>query len=305
MTTYVTETSAGSGSILCRGEVILKLLCAHDEGDVPPSALIRRIPFQESVPTEGAEVNCQSTARGICSTVNVTVEEGRILCDVSVRLETFAQRNEPLSYTRDAYSTVRQTVLRTERRSLLQARTCSCTNFSLNTTLPLSEVGVREGQTIVDLTLSPTVTELTNHGSKDILSGRCRAHAVLCDGEGELSAQEFEIPFRYEVEGNALTIADYLADVTPITCRARNDGERLGIDAELCVLLFTRNAVDVERVCECSFGEPYPPASAAYTVAYPHSDDTLWSLAKRYHRAIPTLVATNALPSAPAADSPE
>ncbi len=303
---YVNDVSVGSGSVTCRGEVILKLLCAHDESNVPPSSMIRRIPFQETVPTEGAEVNCHSTARGVCSAVNVTVEDGRILCDVTVRLETFAQRNEPLSYTRDAYSTTRQTVLRTERRTLLQARTCSCTNFSLNTTLPLTEIGLREGQTIVDLTLAPSVSELTSHGIKDILSGRCRAHAILCDGEGELSAQEFEIPFRYEIEGSALPIADHLASVTPITCRARSDGERIGIDAELCVLLFTRNAVEVERICECNFGEPLAPlANAAYTVAYPCSGESLWSLAKRYHRSIPELIATNALPSAPAADSPE
>ena len=302
---YVTEATAGSGCVTCRGEVFLKLLCTHDEGHTPPTVMLRRIPFQESVETDGAEVNCNCTARGICSAINVTVEEGRILCDVTVLLETFAQRNEAVSYTRDAYSTARHSTCRTERLVLPMARTCTCANFSLNSTLPFKEVGIREGQTVVDLSLSPTASELSSENGKDILSGRCRASVILCDDAGELSAQEFDLHFRYEAEGASSPVEDYLADVCCVSCRARTDGERIGIDAELSVLLITRSSNIIERLCECSFGELYPQKSASYTVAYPASDDTLWSLAKRYHRSITELAATNSLPSSPAADAPD
>jgi hypothetical protein len=96
-----------------------------------------------------------------------------------------------------------------------------------------------------------------------------------------------------------------MAHVLPISCRARTDGERLGIDAELSVLLVTRSAADVVYLSACELGDAFSSAPAAYTVAYPAPGDTLWSLAKRYHRSVSELAATNPLPPAPAADSPD
>ena len=302
---YVTDATAGSGCVTCRGEVVLKLLCAHDATKTPPTTVLRRIPFQASVETDGAEVNCACTARGICSQISVTVEEGRILCDVSLILEAIAQRNEAFSYTRDAFSTSRRCETQTATLPLLRARSCLCGNFSLNTTLDSKEAGLRDGQSVVDLSLTPMVGELVSEGGRDLLTGRCRAQLILSSPDGELSAQELELPFRFEAEGGEGTVADWMAHVLPISCRARTDGERLGIDAELSVLLVTRSAADVVYLSACELGDAFPSASAAYTVAYPAPGDTLWSLAKRYHRSVSDLAATNTLPPAPAADSPD
>ena len=49
---FVSEASTGSGCVNCRGEVSLKLLCAHDTTGLPPSQLMRRIPFEGAVEVE-------------------------------------------------------------------------------------------------------------------------------------------------------------------------------------------------------------------------------------------------------------
>jgi len=122
------------------------------------------------------------------------------------------------------------------------------------------------------------------------------------DGE-EISAQEFELPFRYETDGGTNPPTEYTAAVTPISCRARADGERIGIDAELAVGLALRGETRFDTVTEATFKEPVNRGSAVYTICYPSREDTLWSVAKRYHRPVSTVSDINSLTGAPAADS--
>ncbi len=300
---FVTEATAGSGVVNCRGEACLKLLCCHESAPLPPLTLTRRIPFSHTVTVDGVEVNCDACANGIATDLHVTVEEGRILCEAVVSLRARAQRNESLTYTRDLYSTA--AVCETKKTQLIlpHAERCLNGNFSLNTTMTLEEAGIRTGMTPVDLTLTPTVTSLEHEGGKTVLCGRCRVLAILCSGE-ETVAQEFELPFRYLTDGDR-SVSDYDATVDPIACRARVDGERIAVDAELAVSLTTRSAVSLEVLTEANLGEKFTPVGASMTVCYPAREDTLWSVAKRYHRAVGDVSEQNGLANAPAADSPD
>ena len=146
----IMEAVAGSGSINCRGEVALKLLCAHDSTGLPPSQLMRRIPFESSIEVEGCEVNCMASAFGTCTDVSVTVEEGRILCDLAIVLEGRAERNRNLTYVRDAYTLEATCESRTDFLSLPHSRSCICANFSVGSTLTAEEAGLRAGVSVID-----------------------------------------------------------------------------------------------------------------------------------------------------------
>ena len=54
-----------------------------------------------------------------------------------------------------------------------------------------------------------------------------------------------------------------------------------------------------------SLGEALSKAVGAYTICYPTRDDTLWSVAKRYHRALEEVVQKNHLSEATMADAAE
>jgi len=303
---FVLEATAGSGCVNCRGEVALKLLCAHDATGLPPSQLMRRIPFDGSVEVDGCEVNCAASAFGICTDVSVSVEDGRILCDLSLVLQTRAQRDRNLTYVRDAYALDSVSDGKTDFLKLPQSRSCVCANFSLGQTLTAEEAGLRQGATVVDALLIPLSTELAQDNGRDILTGRCRIHLTLCDDAGEISSQEIEVPFRYEAEATETPFADSLVHVSPISCRARADGERLGIDAELAVSLMTRTETPIQYLSACTVGEKCQKAEGEYTICFPAPSDTLWSVAKRYHKPLAHLMGINTLPpqaQAAAADS--
>lgn len=299
---FVSEAGAGSGCVNCRGEVALKLLCCKEGSGEPPYLQARRIPFSGSVPVDGAEVNCDCCAHGICTDLQITVEEGRILCEVAVRLEAHAQRNECISYTKDLYSTTLCGENCYETVELPIACKCINGNFSLNTMLSMADAGIGADQSVIDLTLTPMVTELTQERGKYVLVGRCRAQAIVCS-ESDVAAQEFEIPFRYEADGGDDAVTDYDVSVTPVSCRARADGERIGVDAELSVSLSTRGSTEARILKEASFGEAFVRPNATHTVCYPAREDTLWSVAKRYHRAVADIARVNPLSEGAAADS--
>ncbi len=299
---YMTEAQAGSGAVNCRGEVALGILTARDGAEEGPLLQMRRIPFSVSVPVPGAEVNCEAVARGTCVDLGVTVEDGRILCEMGVIPEAMAYRNENITYTRDAYSTVASGEVRCGGFVLPMGYPSVGGNFSLNTLLTPEEAGIRPGQSVVDMVLSPVAGELECKGGKYLLSGKCRCHAILLS-DGEALAQEFEIPFRYEADGGPEAISDFDARVTPISCRTRMDGERMAIDAELFVSITPWGENEVSMLTGGEFREPLPARVGAYTLCYPSKTDTLWSVSKRYHRPVDAIAALNPLSGTPAADA--
>ncbi len=301
---FVSEASAGSGSVNCRGEVSLKLLCVHEGDGTAPAMQWRRIPFAQNVPVDGVEVNCDAIAKGCCTSLSCTVEEGRILCNVGIRLTAEAQRNETVSYTRDIYSTSAVGEEHYLTQTLPHAERCCCGNFSLNHTLPLEEAGIRAGMSVLDIALQPTAAELSSENGKYTVTGKCRAQLVLTDGE-EYFAQELDLPMRYACDGSDATVGDHSLHIEPISARARVDGERIAVDAELSVSLATRSEKQVQMLSDASYGEPVGRGSAAYTVCYPSREDSLWSVAKRYRRTVSELAESNSLPAAAAADTSE
>ncbi len=301
---FVTEANAGSGSVTCRGEVCLKLLCSHDAtGDT--YGIQRRLPFSQTVPTDGAEVNCEVCAAGVCRDLRVTVEDGKIDCDVTVVLSVRAQRNETVSLLRDAYSTEAECATATREIPVPLSLGCVCGNFSVNRMLSLEEVGIPSGARVVDADGTVTLTETAADRGKLCCSGKCRFRLVLATGE-DYTVQEAELPVRYETDGAAgtvITASELCAEV--IGCRARIDGEKLALDAEIAVSGTLRGERTVSVLAEAVQGEPWQAPGAVFTVCYPAKDDTLWQVAKRYHVPVASLCSKNALAAAPAADSRE
>jgi len=301
---FVSEASAGSGIVCCRGEVALRLLVQTDGEKSLPQTLWRRIPFVQDVPCDGAAVNCDCCATGICSDLQISVEENRILCEADVCLQAQAQHNRHVSFTRDVYSTEAECDTKYGTATVARALKCISGNVSVNATLSLEEAGIRSGMTVIDLNVTPGAPAAEYDGGKYVVSGRCRCQAILTDGE-DYAAQEFEIPYRYECEGGADEVKDWRISVEAISWRVRNDAERISVDAELSMALATRGESEIRMLREAQLGDTLTQHGSVYTVCYPASDDTLWSVAKRYHRSVDAVSTMNGLSDAPRADSQE
>lgn len=315
----MTEATPALGLVNCRGEVTVKLtLCPAEtygelasadaaEGKETPmlTVLQRKIPFSQAVEVEGVTPACNATACGYCAEISVQMEDGQLHVDVGVTVEARAQKNETVTYVKDLYSTRREGTCRYAEYPAEVALRALNGNFTLSDSLPLSEVSIDPASRVVDVTATATPEELTADPAKGrlVLTGKCRCHLLLLRN-GEYTAAEMELPFRYEFDDQSLVRSpdskigvDFDGNVTAVNCRARMDGERVGVDAELAVSVRTHRPAPFTALSDVGFGEEVTRRRGEYVICFPAPSDTAWSVAKRYHAPMAALTAANNLPT--------
>lgn len=311
---FVSDTVTMPNTVTCRGEVCLKLTLSPivsetdsnesaNNIDRTPVILTRKIPFSQSVELEGVNQSCTSCAEGYCSELSVEIDEGQIHIDTAVILDITAQKNENISYIKDLYSTRRICDCRYSLQNLQSAVRCHNGNFTQSDSVLLSEVGIDPAAKIIDICGEASIDELMCGKERCILTGKSNYHILLMR-DGEYSFAEIELPFRYESE-RVPDPADYDGSVKVISCRARMDGERLGIDAELAVKLRLVKNNQISTLAEVSFRDEVVRRRGEYVVCFPSAEDTLWSVAKRYHSPIATLSVANSITASADPDSRE
>lgn len=302
----ITEAICANGQVLCRGEVVVKLLLARDGTDAPPATVWRKLPLDAAVPLEGAAVGGEAVASGCCTELNLTVEDGRVVCEAELQLQARARREETVDYSSDVYEIDRESTARTTEYRLPRVLRCVNGNFTQNEARSLSALGLTP-MDVVDVGGVATIERVETERGRYVLVGKCRYTLLLSDGngEGELTVRELELPLRYVVDGAATgEITSYEGQVCVVSARARMDAERLVIDAELGVWLCLEGETTVRAVSEVTVGEPIGRERGELRLCYPAPDDTLWSVGKRYAVSLDELHENNRLPGAPRADAP-
>ena len=291
----VNETAAANGAVNCKGELYLKMLmCKEPDGE--PYTNIRRLPFNQTVNVEGADSNCELNAKGSVCEMNISVEDTRIGIDVGVILEMSVCKNENVTYVKDAYSTGRETECVYRAVPYLDGGRAFNSNFTQSDSQTLGEAGLSPEHKIVDVTGYAYPESATLEGDKWIFTGKTK-FALLTEKDGEYSNTEIEMPYRYSVDSKHGEEDDAYANATAeiINARARLDGERVGIDAEVMMRCIISSKKSAQMLDSVSFGEESERSRGEYVVCYPSPSDNLWSVAKRYGTTVATLIATNKL----------
>lgn len=297
------EVTAGQDMVTCRGNALLRLTLAKaDENGVEgiPTVSVRKIPFSQAVDMPGVTPDCVTCAHGGCASLSVEPEEGRLHTQLGLILEILAQKNLPTVYTKDMYATRHATKGSYAAYAVERGLQCINGNFTLSDSIPMADVGIPASARVVDATATATPRELSSEKGKYRLSGDCRVH-LIWEREGELNASEMTLPFRYEFEDRRGDDADrdgqlcWSGIMQAVNCRARMDGERVGIDAELTVMLRTAERDTVTALTRLEAGEEASRRRGEYVICFPAVDDTLWSVAKRYNAPLAPLAAANGI----------
>ena len=123
-------------------------------------------------------------------------------------------------------------------------------------------------------------------------SGKAR-FAMLMEKNGEYLISDIEMPFRYCADVGVKSDAADTLCATVISCRARMDGERVGIDAEISLCGTFCQSKQISVLDEVSFGEELVKPQGEFVLCYPSRTDSLWSVAKRYGVAVSELAKKN------------
>ena len=309
---FPTEVQAGENLVACRGEVWLSLLCAAEEAPAPttdgdclpaaatPTELLRKLPFAVEVPVDGATPQCACNARGTCSEIAVTVEDQRILCDVTFVLDARAVCREEVSYTEDAFSLTHRSEPVFCTLPAEEILCCRNGNCSVSATKSLSELGVRSGAQVLEAFALPVLQPAETVAGKWTLPGSLHFQILLQQPDRENVLSEFDVPFRFE---SPVTAADAetppdagFSTVTPMPVKASADDDRLLVETELSVALTLSAPRSLTCVKSLKCGDPLPQNSgAAILLCFPESEDSLWSVAKKYHTPVQSLQQKNNL----------
>ncbi len=297
----INEVNSNAGEVNCRGDVHMKVMMSKENGSEPYS-VVRKMPFSQNIPIEGVSFDCNAYASGTVSELSVSVEEGRISIDAGVIIQAEAQKNENIGYVKDMYSTVCDTECEYRQLGVPVAKGSFNGNFTLSDSLSLEEAGINPASGIVDCTGTAYVEDCAHEKGKCVISGKGKFSLIL-ERDNEYSTNEIEFPFKYELDCPEGTVGtDCRADV--ISCRARLDGERIGIDAEIAICGRNFGIENISALTAVHFGEQLKGSCGEYVICFPAKDDTLWSVAQRYRTHISSLIDANQLSDNCSPDAP-
>lgn len=301
----VREARASANSILCRGDVLLKCLCTL--GGAEPITVSRKIPFEESIVADGAIEGDSCIAYGRCNSATVSISDngtgGSVLnFDVNAELEGECVRNEKITIVRDLYSTdcavipVYKDVIFTESLGACMG------NYTVSASRERSEDEL-DITSIIDTNGKIEIKETFQKDGRAIVTGECKIDMLtgaFGEEKSEYSSSSVIIPFKIETDLRALPSDNLKFDCHAelVSSHGRLDQSTIGADAEIFIAIKCSHSVCRATIDSITLDESKKCNKNASNilVVYPESDDTLFSIAKRYQVSYAELARINGLP---------
>ncbi len=311
---FVTEAVPEKDRVSLRGELVVRLLTVSEpvsmEGETKastaPTVTVRRLPFAGAIELDGVDRYFDCRGFGVPTKLTFTQEDGRVIIDATLTLTAECQKNARFAFTRDLFSTGAECETAYGDATLPFALRAANGNFTLSDSLPLDGSGISAGDRILDVTGDLTADTVSESAGKTVFSGDAHFHILTKKTESdEYAFGEITLPFRYTADGASdgnktlPSIKESSVLLAPISIRARCDGERLQIDAEIAVSYRTAGETSVRMLKSARFSDPLPHSRGRILLYYPTTSETLWDAARRYHVSPDVLAMENGMEPSP------
>ncbi len=300
----INEAKCERGRVSARGETVVKLMLQRESEGALPESLYRKIPFETDIAVEGLMAGGEAAVTGCCSELGLSMEQGKILCDARIVLQAKTWHKETLSYVSDWYATGCESECSTTELNHPVAVRCVNGSVTQSESRPLEELGLAKDVRVIDIGGVVLPDRAVCERGRVVITGKCRYTLILLSPDGEMSAKEIDLPLRYVTDSPVEEGApmDCESALRLLSVKARCDGQRLSVDAEVGVSLALTGKKTIYPVSKSSVGQVKKSVAGRMTLCYPCREDTLWSVGKRYARSIEELVALNGLQDEKRAD---
>lgn len=300
---HINEINCADGTVNLRGDVYLKMLMMREGGGVPYT-VTRKLPFSQSLNVEGAAGRCSACAKATVCEMSMDVEENRILIEVGMLTDVTVIKNERVRYVKDMYSTQYKTDCQYKSMKLSSNASAINANFTLSDSVSLEDAGIAPECSVIDSSGVAMIEGVTyNEDGRMTANGKAR-FTLLLDRGGEYVCSDVEMPFKYSADvGERGEDTAHALAASVISSRARIDGERVGIDAEIGIGGHIADVKEIQVLDEVSFGDEIEHGHGEILICYPSKSDSIWSVAKRYGSTVSELLRKNHLSDDAAYDS--
>ena len=288
----VDSLEASEDSVLIKGK--LRMTAVIKNGDSPAFTAEKQVSFEESVELLGVAPTMKLVPDLQVSSVkaNVNADESGVDVVMSgiVELCVIAEGNSPVELIRDGYLTDCPTDNSYEGfnySTLLDLATEKGTHNGEISRAELECEGIRE---VIFLTSTPKIESIEQADGVATILGEVRYSGVASEDFGDsltYTGIKFSSPFAVNVNINCQNSDKIQLEPTLRTSdtRASLDAEKLYATCtlETSVLVTEEKSLSVLSSMTRLKGESYKSEGAKITVYYPTKNETLFSVAKRFH----------------------
>ena len=298
-TPIINECMATNDKISIKGDVVLKIFYCNENESTHPLSLLRKLPFSCELLCNGVNSLFECTAHGVCFDERFDFKENGISIEMTLSLSAIAQKNEPVQYIADSYSTEKTCETSSSALFLNNAVRCCSGNLTQNEVFTLDGIKLSPNAKIIDTVAKSSINELCIENEKLVFKGN-NAFQVIYFIDGEYSSLSLASPIRYEIDCRSAPAYNkaikWCVEASTSTVRARHDGERLFLDSELNLSIIIMNEASIEVLSEMIFGEYINKSCGEILLCYPNKNATVWSIGKQYGEPQKKLRNKNAIP---------
>ena len=305
----VGECRIQENGCLVRGEAWVRCLLSDGEGT--PYTVRTKIPFEQTVMLEDVAAGAQAVGYGRISAVDVSVipgsegSAGSVGFDVAAEVEVCACYATQCKTVLDLFSTSYE--MNCHYRTVTGTRMLGSTmgNYTVSASRPKNECEGEHATAVVDADGRLEISGVTCEHGRAVVSGVVHTQVIFTsaseagDGGMAIVSAEVPVPFRVEsdlrLEGGVRPRFECHGEL--ISVRGRIEAGAISADAEIALTVRASESSEM-RVLE----DAEPDRSIALSehadriyVCYPREEDTLWSVAARYHTSQAGIVARNGL----------
>lgn len=311
------ECRAEAGACTVRGEVFARVLCVDGEGS--PYVLRERIPFESRIEIEGVREGDSCTANGRITAAEASItpgdgeENGFVTLDLTIEVEAYAMGTEICEPMTALYSTAYEMTCHNRELTYHRPLGCAMGHYTVTASRARGECDGESAAAVVDADGRVELGAVTVENGRAVVSGRLYTDLIFTNPpEGEsvaplLLSAPISCPFR--IESN-LRVEDganpsFACHAELISARGRIEQNALAVDGEIAITLRAYETKRKTVLADAEPAESLPDTERGERlfVVYPKSEDSLFSVAARYHKKRAAVARANGLSEAAQANS--
>ncbi len=283
-TAGVTDIRQDDRGVKVSGTIYLSCLFMSADGKY--YSVKHRTPFEDTVsvshPVNKNSGDASATVR--CAGINISGDEnGEYKWEMEYDVDVIRDTPHLSSLTDDIYSTAYETTCEREDISRFVCLKNGNSRLSLNSSRTLNGGSEKN----ICHTVGKVNTDRVEYSGEGKLtvSGSCSVQTII-ECEGKLTAEDVTIPVKFECMGKpADGVCHAICSVDVMNADSKLDGDKLTVDAELCIsyLAYSLSKTECISTCSVDVKTPFDHGSSRIMVYFPEENETLWEIGKKYH----------------------
>ena len=284
--TGISDVRIGPRDVTVKGEACIDFITEDTYGDI--ATLRIKNPIEEIITVGSTSSSDRETknASAIIRCAAITVsggDEGVYTWNMEYDIDVIHTSSKNVQITDDIYSTKYETEVEKESASPLVCLKNGNSRLSVSVSKQVTpstdrHVGHVAGKVTLDR------AECTADG-KLSLSGNCTVYVVTVGG-GEIAMEEVNLPVKFDCPCEKSDgVKNVICEASVMYADGRLDGDKLTVNAELCLSIFAYSAIKTDYVSKCNIDcdREFGMRGSCVKIYFPEEGEEMWDIGKKYH----------------------